>query len=72
MGVVLMTPFQRALIVLGAVALALLALLGRYEVVMAGRTDGIPPGYLLDRWTGEVEFLVAATRRPTVPPQPPQ
>lgn len=58
-----MTPFQRALIVLGAVALALLAWMGRYQIVLGGAGDRPAPAYLLDRWTGEPSQLWGATVR---------
>lgn len=64
-----MTPFQRALIVLGAVGLLAWALLGRYELVTGGSAASAATGYVLDRWTGQVEFIAGVNRRPNGPPQ---
>lgn len=64
-----MTPFQKAIIAIGVAALLLLALLGRYEVVIGSRGDGSPPAYLLDRWTGKTEVMFGINRRGTVVPE---
>lgn len=66
-----MTPFQRALIVLCAVALALLAWMGRYQIVLAGAGDRPAPAYMLDRWTGEPSQLWGATVREMIYVSPP-
>ena len=51
--------WQRASLIIAVLIVALIAWLGRYDII------GVPPGgegsigtaYRLDRWTGEVVFL---------------
>lgn len=66
-----MTPFQRAVIVLGAVALAMLAWMGRYQIVLGAAGDRPAPAYMLDRWTGEPSQLWGATVREMIHVSPP-
>lgn len=44
-------------------ALILVAWLGRYEIVPASNQLGTS-AYVLDRWTGEVEWVTGQARRP--------
>lgn len=64
-----MTPFQKALIVLAGLGLVVWAWLGRYELVTGAGTSSAATGYVLDRWTGQVEFIAGVNRRPNGPPQ---
>jgi hypothetical protein len=69
----LMSVTHKLLAALAAVALLLAVWLMRYEVYPVGRGgDGSAiAGYVLDRWTGDVELLVGVYRRPTrVEPAP--
>lgn len=66
-----MTAFQRAIVGLAAVGLVVAAVLFRFEVVIGSRGDGLPPAYVLDRWTGAVRFVLAGQARELVPAQSP-
>ncbi len=61
-----MTTFQKFIIGLGLLAVATSVWLGRYTLVPGQRGDGMPPAYVLDRWTGKVFVIIGAQIRPVV------
>lgn len=68
-----MNHFQIAAIGVAVAAVAIGACVFRYDVVPVARGgDGsIAAGYRLDRWTGEVTLLLAATSTPVTERKPP-
>lgn len=72
MGAVLMTALEKIALGLGVASLALAAWLLRYDVAPVGRggDGGGVAGFVLDRWTGDVELLFGLSRRPVKPPEP--
>ena len=53
-----MTIFQRYIVALLLAAILVAAWVFRYVVVFGSAGDTVPRAYLLDRWTGRVDFLL--------------
>lgn len=69
-----MSTFQKCLVFLSVAALLVAAWMGRYslQTIARGGDSSVPLAYVLDRWTGGVEIVVAATRRPVKRAEPEQ